>query len=365
MPEELPSQLPPSTAPTPAAPGRRWPVIATVLGVALGAAGFAAWKRLGGAGPAAQGRTLAVVPAADLGPGESVPDPEADARAKALLAALSAKQAPEARPWEVAVCLPALWKRLKGRDPALAGQGTSSTLVVADVPLEGRVFLKKKNETGALLDNQAFQAMMAGFASGSGRPAGPQERALIYALIPFEIKGRPVSVVEAAGERLFLASEQGMLWLEVISDYGAPDQGAFVVRYGAYRLPDDLAKEADGTSRAPSGRPTLLETTDRFPARLGAAFGFDFLVCGLPPGSPEQWKSLILHPKMTPPDGPTTTSDLSIIPLRASRARYLSGALLYRFDNDYEVLPGTWTLHLVRGDSVLLRKDFYAEPAQR
>lgn len=175
------------------------------------------------AGPAPlKEKSLAIVPGKAAGPGEPVPDAKAEKQALAAIASLAS---PQAKPpaWTSAICSPAFWKALRELDPALASKGTP-TQMVAGPPgskaLEGRTFLQKPDGIAALLASPGFRKLMSAFASGAARAATREERALIYSLIPFEIKGKPATVVVKGSDILFINAEGGGLWLDIISAYG-------------------------------------------------------------------------------------------------------------------------------------------------
>lgn len=171
---------------------------------------------------AAQGKTLVIVPKEAVGPGEPVAAPKEEKEALAAAAALALPPGKTERPWTSVICNPSFWKRLHGLDAALATKGTPTTAHVGSAALEARSFLKKKDGLDALYQSPGFQKLMGSFAAGKARAATKKERAQIYALIPFEIKGLPATVIEKAGDILFISVDKQLLWLDVISDYDKP-----------------------------------------------------------------------------------------------------------------------------------------------
>ncbi|MBI5239622.1 MAG: DUF3859 domain-containing protein [Elusimicrobia bacterium] len=323
--------------------------------------------------PRGGGRTAVFVPAGAEGPGDPVPDLRAEAAAQAAVAALARPPAAGGPAWQNVICNPTFWKRLRDQHPMLAGSGIPVKAIMGGTVMEGRAFLKRKEGAlAALCNSGSFRKIMGRFAAGRARTATAQERQLVYALVPFEIKGKPVTVIEASGDILYVEAQGGLLWLDILSDYakkdafiGRParaDGEGEVSRYGLYRKPQ--GGEVSAASGVPlhvlQGMPEHLETTDRVPARLGVSFGFEFIVGGLAPGAESGWRAVIQHPAMTRPgSAPATRTEF---PLELQRSRgaqgVCAGAVLYGFDDPYEVLKGRWTLGVARGETLVLSKDF-------
>lgn len=328
----------------------------------------------------AAGKTVVLAPGGAEGPGEPVADLQAEADAMAAVKALSQPPGAGGPAWQHVVCNPTLWKRLRDLSPTLSTAGVPVKAMTGGMVMEGRAFLQQKEGAlAALFGDGDFQKLMGRFASGRARTATAQERELIYALIPFEIKGRPVTVVEAAGDVLYIESQKGLLWLDIISDYakkgtfiGRParmDGEPEISRYGLYRNPEGGAvSTAAGTPVSVlTEMPAHLETTARVPARLKTSFGFEFVIGGLAPGAETGWRAVITHPAMTRPGEAPTKQTAFPIELQKSRGaqRLFAGAVLYGFDEPYELLKGRWTLGLAHGETVVLRKDFDVVAAAR
>ncbi|MFH2204137.1 MAG: hypothetical protein ABIJ96_13540 [Elusimicrobiota bacterium] len=176
--------------------------------------------RKGAAKPA--GKTVVIAPQEAQGPGAPVAGSQEERQALAVVAELARPPGKEPRRWSSIVCNPSVWKRLKALDAAVAELGTPSTAMTAFGKLEARAFLKQKNELAPLYASPGFQRFMASFAEGAARAATQEERKEIYAMIPFEIKGKPVTVIDKDGALLFISFAQELLWLDVISDYRQP-----------------------------------------------------------------------------------------------------------------------------------------------
>ena len=103
------------------------------------------------------------------------------------------------------------------------GTATQFRLPLGDPPkvrtFEGRTLLGPSR--GRLLTVPEFRAVMAKYREGRLRQATPEERAIFYALIPFEIEGQPVHVLQASEGRLlvYLDDEKRVFWLEYLDQW--------------------------------------------------------------------------------------------------------------------------------------------------
>jgi hypothetical protein len=89
----------------------------------------------------------------------------------------------------------------------------------------------------------------------------------------------------------------------------------------------------------------------------GVSFGFDFRIDGVPAVQPLRLTHLIAHPKMKKPDGATLekqTFDRDVMGTDGT----ISGTLWYTLREDFELLPGEWTLSVLHGTKVLVEKRF-------
>ena len=101
----------------------------------------------------------------------------------------------------------------------------------------------------------------------------------------------------------------------------------------------------------------FLETTDRIPARLGIRFGLAFEIYNLPNLPHIALRTRVLHPPMKKPDGKTTT-EFEYVRRLTVKSGTTYGGTSYRFDETYEVLPGTWLFEYFLGNTKLFSKDF-------
>jgi hypothetical protein len=157
--------------------------------------------------------------------GAPVSDPAAE---RAVLDALAAIAGGKAKPGDVLTGVfsvgPGLWQRLK-TDPKLAKLGTDAQVVMpgADKPqqLEMRSFLDAKAQK-ALLANPNIIALAKLVSQAKARPANDVERALLYALVPFEIAGKPITILETADFQLLVYAESNKLaWIDSPGSYSA------------------------------------------------------------------------------------------------------------------------------------------------
>ena len=138
--------------------------------------------------------------------------------------------------------------------------------------------------------------------------------------------------------------------------------GADVVAHGTYRTQhrkDAVKGEND------SNRPAfeLLDlTTDVVPATLGAKFGAEFRLRGEPPGEPVSVTIKTLHPPLPDPSGVMITEEpvptaliLGAVPTRPS--------VYWTFGTREEMVPGTWSMQLLRAGQVLAEQAFTVVPA--
>jgi hypothetical protein len=113
--------------------------------------------------------------------------------------------------------------------------------------------------------------------------------------------------------------------------------------------------------RDPSGRkwvvssPTPLIEGERIAARLGVRFGIGFTVRGTPVGQLVQIRRVWRFPPMTNPmTGVTLTRAANEIVCRLGESCFIGQFLA----QDFEVIPGVWTVDVWFGDTKLLEQSF-------
>jgi Domain of unknown function (DUF3859) len=136
---------------------------------------------------------------------------------------------------------------------------------------------------------------------------------------------------------------------------------AFITQYGLFDLFGDQNDTAAPNTAAgkvsdhDSSR--LVETTTTVKARKGVVFGFKYEIRGLRDGEHSGFEMRVTHPPMKGPDGRVST--LSQAPTFIdSQAGVAGNDLLYKLSQDFEVLPGQWTLEALYQGRVVLSKTF-------
>ncbi len=72
----------------------------------------------------------------------------------------------------------------------------------------------------ALLANQTFVGVARAMSAGP-RAATAAERQLLYALVPFEIAGKPITILEADKLSILVHAEDGKIgWIDAPNLYG-------------------------------------------------------------------------------------------------------------------------------------------------
>ena len=93
----------------------------------------------------------------------------------------------------------------------------------------------------------------------------------------------------------------------------------------------------------------------------GVSFGFDFRIDGAPADRPLRLTHLITHPKMRKPDGTTLQRQSFDRDVTANQGAIV-GSLWYTLREDFELVPGEWTLSVLHDGSVLVEKKFVVLP---
>ncbi len=135
--------------------------------------------------------------------------------------------------------------------------------------------------------------------------------------------------------------------------------GAEIVQFGFYEYKvtntEDLRGTAAGTLKSVDYK--FVSKTTSAPARTGIGFGFEYRLNGAPNGA----KVPIRNVTIFPPGGvrnPKTGETFE-------RSEYVSDKTIgevslkgYSLDDDWEVVPGTWTHQIWFGDRMLAEKSF-------
>lgn len=125
-----------------------------------------------------------------------------------------------------------------------------------------------------------------------------------------------------------------------------PGPSGTVAEYGIYEYslrdatPTRNSATTSGTVYKASTKPRLISQTDRIPIRRDIYFAFTGEFAGLPDGIVGlDWT--VVHPKITTPDGVTSTgyTYTKYVNVNNGRADRVSG---YMLNEDYEMVPGRW-----------------------
>lgn len=101
----------------------------------------------------------------------------------------------------------------------------------------------------------------------------------------------------------------------------------------------------------------LISSETKLKAVQGAVFGYSFRLRGVADGVNADFQMRVLHPAMRGRDGKTQT--VSTVPLEVyGVAGFSEDDILYILSEDFEVLPGKWTLQLLHKGSVVISREF-------
>lgn len=139
---------------------------------------------------------------------------------------------------------------------------------------------------------------------------------------------------------------------------------AHITKAGVYALTDTEKKmpERDSvTGFVTEGGRVFHSATTNVALLKGSSFGFDFRIDGVPTNRPVRLTHLVTHPTMKKADGSILTKqafDRDVIGNNGN----ISGTLWYTLREDYELVPGLWTLSVLDGNSVLVERTFTVTP---
>ncbi len=102
---------------------------------------------------------------------------------------------------------------------------------------------------------------------------------------------------------------------------------------------------------------TLVEATDAIPARIGTEFGVEYRPTGVPDGTEATLSFVFVYPS---PGIADPASAKPILSDRFERKKKIGAVnyLGYGFENDWELVPGTWTMEIWSGDQKLASENF-------
>ena len=129
-------------------------------------------------------------------------------------------------------------------------------------------------------------------------------------------------------------------------------ENVVVTNFGEYTATERDTSAAPGTASGTLHellKPVFAQSSDKICAKPGARFGVGYRL--------NERRTAIVqisidHPPMHLPDGRTTTHE------QYDYAASIENVAGFRFDHDYELVPGTWTFAISDHDRVLARKSF-------
>ena len=137
---------------------------------------------------------------------------------------------------------------------------------------------------------------------------------------------------------------------------------ATIVEFGIYEVVKKGIqyehKESTAGYAEEGGEVKLVETTTTIPLKKGIAFGFEWEAEGLP-NMPIKIAMRVKHPQTTKPDGTVSTGFDEMLSLYPKKGRIERRGDYYALSEDWEMVPGEWTLSMVYEGRVLCEKVFH------
>ena len=103
--------------------------------------------------------------------------------------------------------------------------------------------------------------------------------------------------------------------------------------------------------------PKFSETTTKVPMKKGATFGFLWQISGLPDDQQVEIIYRYKHPPTSEPGGKRTEGYDRSIAIQAKDGKFDSFDG-YELSEDYELVPGNWTLSILYKGKVMVSKTF-------
>jgi hypothetical protein len=185
---------------------------------------------------------------------------------------------------------------------------------------------------------------------------------------------RATRIVEFDAENQVLLVEEDGVILPLTLKPPAPGRAApftataavtsYGVLHGGVVDPTPVGVDSLGEPvRGLGGHPWIGVTTTEIPLKRGLMFGFHADFEGLPKAVPVELEYRFHTPRIVRPDGTSFTLNA----FKALATTDLSGRLeqhgaYYRFDHDYELVPGTYRMEVLYQSRVLAAKDFTVVP---
>ena len=153
-----------------------------------------------------------------------------------------------------------------------------------------------------------------------------------------------------------------LLWL-LTATAGAAFAQAQVQRldvtdYGLYTLDREISgRDSQGISLGTASNIQHSATQRTVPAQIGTTFGFRYRVLGKPDGATVDLKKVIIFPSpglLTP----TSSTRVSKAEFNVEAKIGETNSELYTLEDNFELVPGTWTLEMWQGSRKLLSQAF-------
>jgi Domain of unknown function (DUF3859) len=126
--------------------------------------------------------------------------------------------------------------------------------------------------------------------------------------------------------------------------------GAEITQLGTYEY------EAASSNKAASSEYRFVSSATTVPARKGAHFGFEYRLLGIPRGLQAPIRHVVIFP-----EGGVRTTTGQVLARKDSFITATIGNLYlrgYNLDEDWEVVPGVWTLQVWFGERKLAEQSF-------
>ena len=134
-----------------------------------------------------------------------------------------------------------------------------------------------------------------------------------------------------------------------------------IIEYGIYEILERGIvyehKESTAGYAEEGGNFKLIEKTTRIPLKKGVAFGFMWEARGLP-DMPIKIAMRVKHPPTTKYDGTKSTGFEEMVPILPEKGRVEKREDIYILSEDWEMLPGEWTLSMVYDGKILCEMVF-------
>lgn len=139
-----------------------------------------------------------------------------------------------------------------------------------------------------------------------------------------------------------------------------------ILQSGLFRVVDVQEQDRRNGIAQATVKEEFDRATNRIPGRLGVNFGVRFRLAGQPAGATAPITARIVFPApgLRPPGqaAPVRVSDLEM-PLRVGDDRPTYRG--FGFDEDWEIVPGTWRFEFLLGDELLAMREFIVEAPSR